>query len=480
MTPSLTTLRISLRGVVQGVGMRPFVHRLATSEALAGRVWNDDRGVTIEITGPPAAVDRFLARLRAELPPAARLDEVNVQSWLVEGALDLPSPSPCPLPLRVRGGDEDARPRGEFRIEPSPPRGGEGPDLSLAPDLATCPACLAEVRDPASRRHRYPFTTCTCCGPRFTIAEGVPYDRARTTMAGFALCPDCRREYEDPADRRFHAEPNACPVCGPRLTLLTPDGARVAGGDEALRRAARALAAGEIVAVKGLGGFHLACDAGDGAAVARLRRRKRREEKPLAVMVANLATAEALAALGEVERGLLASPAAPIVLCRRRDGRSGPAAAPRATRGDVTATTVSTAAAATTATNAAPAAPATVPRPAIAPEVAPGTPLLGLVLAYTPLHHLLLEACGRPLVMTSGNLSEEPLARDDAEALGRLGEVADLFLTHDRPIAARADDSVARAVLGAPCCCAVPAATCPAGSASRARWRRPPWRRGRC
>ncbi|HYQ81410.1 MAG TPA: carbamoyltransferase HypF, partial [Anaeromyxobacteraceae bacterium] len=279
--------------------------------------------------------------------------------------------------------------------------------VSIPPDLATCPACLAEVRDPSDRRHRYPFTNCTDCGPRFTIARDVPYDRAATTMAPFRMCPDCRREYQDPGDRRFHAEPVACPACGPRLSLRAPSGEPVPAEDP-LAAAAAALREGRVVAVKGLGGFHLACDATSPEAVRRLRQRKRREEKPLAVMALDAAEAERLGVLSDAERRLLLSVERPIVLVRRREEAG------------------------------------------LAPEVAPGSPLLGLFLPYTPLHHLLLEAAGRPLVMTSGNLSEEPIAFRDQEALQRLGGIADLFLLHQREIETRADDSVARVVAGGP------------------------------
>jgi hydrogenase maturation protein HypF len=381
--PAPEGLRITIRGTVQGVGMRPFVYRTAHAEGVRGRVRNDAGGVTIEAFADGGALARFLDRLTSERPPAARFDDL---SW------ERIAPEPV-----------DA-----FLIVESEGAGAADPRVSIPADLATCPECLRELLDPRDRRHRYPFTNCTSCGPRFTIARGVPYDRAQTTMAPFELCPACRREYEDPADRRFHAEPNACPACGPHLTLLAPDGRVLAERDAALVAAGRALAEGEIVAVKGIGGFHLACDARSSASVRRLRERKRREEKPLAVMPRDLAEAELLAELGDAERALLASPERPIVLVRRREGAG------------------------------------------LAPEVAPDTPLVGLLLPYSPLHHLLLAEAGRPLVMTSGNLAEEPIAFENEEALARLGPIADLLLVHDREIETRADDSVAKLVLSRP------------------------------
>jgi hydrogenase maturation protein HypF len=375
--------RIAVTGTVQGVGFRPFVYRLARELGLAGRVWNDAAGVTIEAFGPAPALDAFVARLRAERPPAASI------ASLVERSIP-------------------REPVATFEIVASAP--GAERRTSIPPDLATCDACLAELRDPGNRRHRYPFTNCTACGPRFTIALGAPYDRPATTMAGFRLCSACAAEYGDPADRRFHAQPNACPECGPRVRLVRGSPARPSPDEpiDPISAAGAALAAGAIVAVKGLGGFHLACDATSPAAVATLRERKRREEKPLAVMVPDLAAARALALLGPAEEALLDSVERPIVLCRRR------------------------------------------PQGPLCPELAPGSPLVGLLLPYAPLHHLLLEAAGRPLVMTSGNLSDEPIAFEDADALARLGGIADLFLVHDRPIASRCDDSVARVVAGKP------------------------------
>jgi hydrogenase maturation protein HypF len=374
--------RILVRGTVQGVGFRPWIYRLAVEEGLSGRVRNDARGVTIEAFGRPRALEAFRRRLGLEAPPAALLREVREERIPAE-----------PLP--------------GFAIVPSEGEGARR--VSIPPDLATCPECLREVRDPADRRHLYPFTNCTHCGPRFTIARDVPYDRAATTMAGFAMCPACRREYEDPLDRRFHAQPVACPDCGPRVRLLDASGGRAVGdARDAIGTAARALLDGRIVAVKGLGGYHLACDATSPGAVSLLRERKQRDEKPFAVMVGTLDDARRVGTLDRAEERLLASVERPILLVRQRPG-SG-----------------------------------------LAPEVAPGNPLVGLILAYTPLHHLLLEAAGRPLVMTSGNLSEEPMAAQDQEALARLSGIADLFLAHDREIENRCDDSVARVIAGRP------------------------------
>ena len=368
--------RITIAGTVQGVGFRPFVFRLAQDLGVRGRVRNDSAGVTIDAFGSAPVLDAFAARLRSDRPSAAVVEELRS----------------VPIPAEDVAG---------FEIVES----GEAAErrTAIPPDLATCEDCLREIRDPADRRHGYPFTNCTSCGPRFTIALGAPYDRPATTMARFTMCPSCRREYEDPRDRRFHAQPNACPTCGPRLSLRDAAGSPVAT-DDPVGEVARALASGRIAAVKGIGGYHLACDATSSAAVRLLRERKRREEKPLAVMIPDLETARALAALGPAEEGLLLSVERPIVLCRRRPGAS------------------------------------------LAPEIAPDSPLVGLMLPYAPLHHLLLAAAGRSLVMTSGNLSEEPIAFQDGDALARLGGIADLFLVHDRPIASRCDDSVARVV----------------------------------
>ncbi len=371
-----------MRGAVQGVGFRPFVYRLATGLGLAGSVLNDVRGVEVEVEGPEEALREFLGRLEDEAPPRAVVRGVATE-WL--------------------------EPAGFVSFEIRRSEGAGERSVSVLPDLATCDDCLRELGDPADRRHRYPFLNCTGCGPRFTIVRALPYDRPNTTMRGFALCAECLREYEDPRDRRFHAQPTACPACGPRLALWDPSGATVAEGDAALLGAARALLGGEIVAVKGLGGFHLCCDARSAEAVSRLRERKVRREKPLALMVKDLAAARALCEVsGAAERWLL-SPEAPILLLPRLGGGSG---AGRADTG------------------------------AVAPNVAPESTRLGLMLPATPLHHLLLQAVDAPLVATSGNLSDEPIAIDENEALERLGGLADLFLVHDRPVERHADDSV--------------------------------------
>ncbi len=345
---------------MQGVGFRPFVHRLASAHGLAGFVLNDGGGVVIEAEGAATALDAFAAELVSEAPPLARVESLAA------------------VPVAVVHDDA-------FAIRLSADNGGAA--AAIPPDVATCEDCLRELFDPRDRRYRYPFLNCTQCGPRFTIVRSVPYDRARTTMAGFELCTDCRREYEDPSDRRFHAEPIACPVCGPRLSMPLEDAVAV-------------LRDGGIVAVKGLGGYHLACLAGDEAAVARLRTRKEREEKPLAVMTGD---PDALCVLDADERALLESPARPIVLAVRRTDAN------------------------------------------VAESVAPGSPWLGVMLPYTPLHHLLWHDLREPIVLTSGNRSDEPIAFDDAEARRRLGDIADAFLGHDRPIHRRAEDSVVRA-----------------------------------
>jgi hydrogenase maturation protein HypF len=372
--------RIEVRGIVQGVGFRPWIYRLASERGVTGRISNGTAGVIIEAFGSERALDDFAERLIHEPPPAAEILQVSSRAIAPE-RLDTFTimPSACGDDLRV----------------------------SIPPDLATCPECVREILDPANRRYRYPFTNCTNCGPRFTIAHDVPYDRVTTTMAAFTMCETCRREYDDPADRRFHAQPNACPQCGPRLALISSDGRDIPSADP-IASAAAALAVGAIVAVKGLGGFHLACDATNAAVIARLRLRKRRDQKPFAVMVRDLVTAESLAVLHAEERSLLVSPARPIVLLRPRAGSP------------------------------------------LAEGVAPDAPLVGVMLPYTPLHHLLLHDARRPLIMTSGNVADEPLVYLNSDARTRLGELADFILLHDRDIDTFCDDSVARVVAGSP------------------------------
>ena len=369
-------LRISITGVVQGVGFRPFVYNLARRLGVRGWVLNHSGGVDIEVEADPETLTAFLAGLRAEAPPLARIASLEAT----------PIPSNGYTTFEIRHSEAQA---GRFVL--------------ISPDVATCPDCLRELFDPADRRYRYPFINCTNCGPRFTIITDIPYDRPHTTMRVFPLCDACRAEYENPADRRFHAQPNACPECGPHLTLLAKDEATAAG---ALADAVERLLQGEIIAVKGLGGFQLACDATAAEAVQRLRERKHRPHKPFAVMVASLEEARLYCEISSEEAALLTSPQAPIVLLRRRTPEGAVGRAP------------------------------------VAPEVAPNQHTLGLMLPYTPLHHLLLHDVGRPLVMTSGNLSEEPIAKDNEEALERLADIADAFLLHDRDIYARYDDSV--------------------------------------
>ena len=368
---------IRLDGTVQGLGVRPSVFRLATQLQLAGLVRNESGSVWIEVEGAEPSVQGFMARLEAALPPGARVDRVQTER----------------LPLRAET---------VFRIEPSRLRAGLGTDLP--PDLAPCIECLRELQDASDRRHRYPFINCTACGPRFTIVRALPYDRARTTMQAFEMCAQCRWEYDDPADRRFHAEPIACPDCGPTLAIL----GGTARGEQALRAAVDALHRGEILALKGVGGFALAVDATRHDAVVRLRERKRRPHKPLAVMARDLEHAERIAILDEASREALRDPQRPIVLLPAH------------------------------------------PDSPLAPAIAPGLGQVGVFLPPTPLQHLLL-ADGPPWqVMTSGNVSNEPIARTDQDARARLDDVADLVLTHDREIKVRADDSVVRIVAGAP------------------------------
>ena len=372
-------LRLSVFGAVQGVGFRPFVFRLAGELGLKGWVLNGPYGVVIEADGPQDLLERFAARVAAEKPRAAVVAAMETV-WL------------------------DAAGFQGFEIKKS--EGAPAPSAWLLPDLATCPDCLAETADPAERRHGYPFTNCTLCGPRFTIQTGIPYDRPNTTMAGFILCPACRAEYEDPTDRRFHAQPIACPDCGPKLWLESAGGERSEGG-AALRQAAGFIRQGRVVAMKGVGGFLLLCDARSPDAVGMLRERKRRNEKPFAVMFPDPASIRQACEVSDLEAGWLESAAAPIVLLRRLAGN-----------------------------------------PMVTDEAAPGNPWLGAMLPYAPLHHLLMKELGFPVVATSGNLSEEPIAKENEDAKSRLLGLADAFLMNDRPIARHADDSIVRLARG--------------------------------
>ncbi len=379
-TPVLSLARLSVRGVVQGVGFRPFVYQLAARHGLTGWVLNSSGAVRIEVEGESAAIERFRHDLEHDAPSVAHIEDITVAAG------------------KPAGYDR-------FEIRQSVPEAGEYQLVS--PDIATCPDCLREILDPADRRYRYPFTNCTNCGPRFTIIADIPYDRPNTTMRVFEMCPACRQEYDDPADRRFHAQPNACPVCGPSLGLVDARGNPVACDDIIAETAAR-LKDGRIVAIKGLGGYLLACDATSNQAVSRLRGRKHRPAKPLAVMLTTLDEIKRHCEVSEAEANLLSSPGSPIVLLRWKAESS------------------------------------------VAKSVAPGLKYLGVMLPYTPLHHLLMREAGRPLVMTSGNLSEEPIARDNDEAVTRLGGIADYFLRHNRDIYARYDDSVMIVESGAP------------------------------
>jgi hydrogenase maturation protein HypF len=360
-------VRVSLRGVVQGVGFRPFVYRVARRLGLAGFARNSSTGLIAEVEGAAAAVDAFVAAIATEAPPLARIGEMEVEELLLAHDAS----------FAIR---ESLDTVGEFAL--------------VSPDIATCDACRRELLDPTNRRYRYPFTNCTDCGPRYTIVEDIPYDRPNTTMRAFPLCDACRAEYENPADRRFHAQPNACPRCGPSLSM-------------SIGEAQQRLASGEIVAVKGVGGFHLACDARNVTTVERLRSRKRRSDKPFAVMCRNIEAVCGICAVTEVERSTLESPEHPIVVLEQLGEHLS--------------------------------------------HCAPGNRTLGVMLPYTPLHHLLFaDARYDALVMTSGNLSEEPIVVANGEARERLARVADAFLTHDRDIYMRADDSVVRTFDGEP------------------------------
>jgi hydrogenase maturation protein HypF len=374
----LVRSRLRIRGVVQGVGFRPTVFRLAAGAGLHGFVRNDSEGVTIEIEGEAAAVEAFPSLLRSHAPPRATIEKISIEALTAIGEVS-------------------------FRVVDT--LASSAAAALIPPDLATCDHCIAELFDPADRRYRYPFINCTDCGPRFTIVRALPYDRRQTTMEPFTLCPECRAEYENPADRRFHAEPNACPACGPSLYLLERDGV-TARGNEALQRAIAALSGGLIVAVKGIGGFHLAVDARSDDAVSALRQRKQRPARPLAVMPRDLEIASSVAWLDESAAEILRSPERPIVLLRARAG-------------------------------------------ALPTSIAPALDEVGLMLPYTPLHHIMLREGPPLLVMTSGNRADEPIAIDDTGAASLL-DIADLVLSHDREILTRADDSVVRLISDRP------------------------------
>ncbi|MHB8105801.1 MAG: Sua5/YciO/YrdC/YwlC family protein [Dehalococcoidales bacterium] len=346
-TTQLSLVRISVRGVVQGVGFRPFVYQLAARHNLRGWVCNTSEDVKIEAEGETKDIEAFVKALREQAPPMSQIEDIKVTSGTPRNYNS----------FEIRGSVAEA---GKYQL--------------VSPDIATCPDCLKEIFDPADRRYRYPFTNCTNCGPRFTIIKDIPYDRPNTTMQSFKMCPACQGEYNDPLNRRFHAQPNACPVCGPQLELVDAKG-KVVAGDDIIKKTSELLKNGKIVAIKGLGGFLLACNATSGMAVNRLRKRKNRPAKPLAIMVASLEEAKRHCVVDEVEEKLMKSPGSPIVLLKWKNESK------------------------------------------ISQAVAPGLKYLGVMLPYTPLHHLLLRETGRPLVMTSGNLSEEPIATDNDDGL---------------------------------------------------------------
>jgi hydrogenase maturation protein HypF len=372
--------RVAVRGLVQGVGFRPFVYRLASRMKLKGWVLNSAQGVFIEVEGPRDILQSFLLGLEKDKPPRAVIQSLEFSFLDAAGYQD----------FDIRYSDESGR-----------------KTVLILPDIAVCADCRRDIFDPGNRRYRYPFTNCTNCGPRFTIIEALPYDRPHTSMKRFAMCPECDREYHDPEDRRFHAQPNACPHCGPRLELWDVKGITLAKEEEALLRAAEIILSGQILALKGIGGFQLIVDARNAKAIERLRARKRREEKPFALMYPSFDLVEKDCHLSELETRLLLAPEAPIVLLHRRSTSSQ-----------------------------------------IVPAVAPGSPSLGVMLPYSPLHHLLMRDLAVPVVATSGNLSDEPICIDEHQALKRLDKIADFFLVHNRSIVRHVDDSVAQVVCG--------------------------------
>lgn len=372
-------LRILVKGAVQGVGFRPFVYRLASDLGLCGWVINSPSGVKIEVEGTPSQLEEFIQCLRSKKPPMAVIQSLEYSVLQPVGFKS--------FEIRKSSGDEAL-------------------EALVLPDISVCGECLDEIKDPSERRYHYPFTNCTNCGPRYTIIESIPYDRPNTTMKIFEMCEDCRGEYEDPRDRRFHAQPIGCPKCGPKMFLTGPEGEVLAEREGALSLTADKIRSGLVVAVKGLGGFLLLCDARNFSAVERLRKRKYREEKPFALMYPDLKSVKNDCVVIPKEEELLSSPQHPIVLLRKRESN------------------------------------------AVAENVAPLNPYLGVMLPYTPLHHLLMEELNFPVVATSGNKTDEPIAKDNDEALQKLGPIADFFLMHDRPISRRVDDSVVRMVLG--------------------------------
>jgi len=403
-TPGVVRLKLAACGAVQGVGFRPFIHRLAVELGLNGWVQNSAQGVLIEVEAAREHLERFRLRLEAEKPPRCFFQSLEC-TWL------------------------DAIGHGKFEIRPSTIGGSK--TAFVLPDVATCPDCLREIFDPQNRRYHYPFTNCTNCGPRFSIIESLPYDRANTTMKSFVMCSACQAEYQDPRDRRFHAQPNACPACGPHLEFWDTGGDVVAGNHAAIVATAEKIRGGKIVAIKGIGGFHLMADARNDKAVVRLRERKQREEKPLALMFPTIDTVKAACEVSPTEELLLRSPEAPIVLLRRH--RSGIEACGCQCVDSADELDQS---------------PTFRDCQCIAPSVAPGNPNLGAMLPANPLHHLLMAELGFPLVATSGNVSDEPICTNEVEAFERLRGITDAFLIHNRPITRQIDDSIVRVMLG--------------------------------